>query len=351
MPEQSKPGLLMVSNYLASPRHNKNIWHSLSERLRQVGYEVLTTSSRENQLLRLLDMLWTAWARRNDYDLAQIDVFSGKAFIFAEACAGLLKCLRKPILLTLHGGGLPQFSRSHPRRVRRLLRSASLVVTPSPFLMNGFAQFRSDIRMIPNPINLDATKFRQRDHLKPKLIWVRAFHKVYNPTLAVKVTAGLRDRYPEVHLTMIGPDKGDGSLAEVMETAHRLGVTDHLTIIQGVPHDAIFSYLDQADIFINTTNYDTSPRSMVEAMANGLCVVSTDVGGIPYLAANQVEALLVPPGDEPKMIEAVELLLSDPHLAGQLSYQARKKAEQYDWPEILDNWEQLFLALGESSRG
>lgn len=351
MPEKTKPALLMISNFLQATRHNKNVWHYLAQRLEQRGYQVLTVSSKENRVLRLLDMLWTAWCRRRSYDLAQIDVFSGKAFIFAEACTALLGWIQKPIILTLHGGALPEFSQRHPRRVRRLLQAAAAVVTPSPYLMNELVRFRANIRLIPNPIDLDASIFRVREHPQPKLIWVRAFHKVYNPTLAVEVVAALADSFPDISLTMIGPDKADGSLEQVLERARALGVSDCITIIPGVPHHEIPTWLDGADIFINTSNYDTSPRSLVEAMANGLCIVTTDVGGIPYLVEDHQEALLVPPSKTQLMSEAVRKILSDPTLAARLSGNARSKTRQYDWPSILQTWESLFIEVRERSYG
>jgi len=80
----AKPTILMIGNYLSQPKHNRNIWNDLAERLAEDGWGVLTTSHQENQVLRLLDMLQTILFRRKQYALAQIDVFSGKAFVFAE---------------------------------------------------------------------------------------------------------------------------------------------------------------------------------------------------------------------------------------------------------------------------
>ena len=99
---------------------------------------------------------------------------------------------------------------------------------------------------------------------------------------------------------MIGPDKGDGSLEKSLDLAKRLGVEGHLTLIPGVPHEEVANYLQKNDIFINSTNYDTAPRSVIEAMASGLCVISTNVGGIPWLITNEVDGMLVP-ANEPRV--------------------------------------------------
>lgn len=331
----------MIGNYLASPRHNRNVWQALAERLPSVGWEVIITSSREIQVLRLMDMLWTVFKQRENYDLAQIDVFSGKAFVFAESCATLLRFLGKKYVLTLHGGGLPEFSSRHPKRVASLLMSANKVVTPSHFLQEALKNISSDIAYIPNAIEISDSLYRQRSSLSPRLIWVRAFHHIYNPALAIRVLNLVIKEFPDAFLTMVGPDKGDGSLSQVQALVEHLRLSDHVKIIQGVSNEAIPGLLDTSDIFLNTTNYDTAPRSLLEAMGNGLCVVSTNVGGLPWLILDRIDGLLVPPQDEMAMAAAVIFLLKTPELAAHISLNARHKAEDHDWAEILPQWGEL----------
>ena len=174
----SQKSILLIGNHLSTEHSNKNVWHYMAEKLSARGWRVITTSSQQNQALRLIDMLHTIYAQRREYALAQIDVFSGKPFIFAEACAKLLKWLRKPIVLTLHGGGLPEFAAKHPLRVQHLFQRADAVVTPSPFLQNSLRPYSSEIPLINNPIDISKGIYRQRSSQQPKLIWVRAFHEI-----------------------------------------------------------------------------------------------------------------------------------------------------------------------------
>lgn len=337
----------MIGNYLASPRHNRNIWQSLSERLANAGWTVITTSDKENQLLRLLDMLCTVIKGRKKYALAQIDVFSGLAFTYAEFCVSLLRLLKKPIILTLHGGRLPEFAQKFPRRVNHLLKSVEVVVTPSPFLQQSLQIFCASICFIPNPVDLSSSIYRQRSKPIPNLIWVRAFHEIYNPSLAIQVINELKDEFPEIRLTMVGPIKSKSSKNQMMELSVDLMVNDRLVVIPGVANSEIPYLLDQSDIFINTSNYDTAPRSLIEAMANGLCIVTTNVGGIPWLVEDQEEALLVPPNDPKAMAAAVKRILTEPGLAAKLSVNARSRAEKLDWSGILPQWETLFIEVIE----
>ena len=98
-----------------------------------------------------------------------------------------------------------------------------------------------------------------------------------------------------------------------------------------VPKAEVPQWLDRGDVFLNTTNVDNTPVSVIEAMACGLPVVSTAVGGVPYLIEHGKDGLLVPPSDARAMADAVRRLLKDPDLAEALARAARLKVEAWDW--------------------
>ena len=82
---------------------------------------------------------------------------------------------------------------------------------------------------------------------------------------------------------MLGRDKGDGSLQASLQLVQELGLEGLVTIPGGVDPRDVPLYLDENDIFLNTSTIDNAPVSLIEAMASGLAVVSTNVGGIPDL--------------------------------------------------------------------
>ena len=126
--------VLLVGNFLSQTSGNYNVCEDLADRLRLAGWLVATTSDKPRRLQRLTDMLHTIWRQRHNYRVAQVDVFSGWAFAWAEAAGALLHRLGQPFVLTLHGGNLPAFARRHPQRVRRLLQAAAAVTVPSRHL-------------------------------------------------------------------------------------------------------------------------------------------------------------------------------------------------------------------------
>lgn len=336
------PRVLIVGNFLSREISTRAICEELADRLAGEGWSVLRTSDRRARLPRLIGMQRSIWRFRQRFDVAQVDVFSGGAFVWAEAAAWSLKRLGKPFLLTLHGGRLPEFSRRWPRRIYRLLQGAAAVTTPSSFLQTELARFRGDLLLLPNPLDLDQYLFRRRQRLAPRLIWLRAFHETYNPQLAVEVVARLRSQFPEVRLTMVGPDKGDGSLQAAQTKAEELGIGGQVDFPGGIAKAEVPHFLQKGDIFLNTTNADNTPVSVMEAMACGLPVVTTDVGGLRYLLENDIDARLVPPDDPEAMADAVARLLSHPEEAEALALAARRKVEAFDWSQILPRWKDLF---------
>jgi glycosyltransferase involved in cell wall biosynthesis len=346
-----RPNVLLIGNFLAGTLGVQSVSAELAVRLASSGYSVRTTSNRRRQAIRLLDMVRDVLGERRRYEVAQIDVFSGPAFVFAEVVSALLTLLGKPYVLTLHGGDLPTFGRRWPRRVERLLRSAPAVTAPSRYLREQMREYRDDIRLLPNAVEVSAYPFHIREQPRPSMLWLRAFHRAYNPKLAPAVLARVAASFPNARLTMIGRDKKDGSLQETKRAAAALQVQGRLAFPGAVPKDDVPTWLAGADVFLNTTDVDNTPVSVLEAMAAGLCIVSTNVGGIPHLLEDGCDALLVPPRDPEAMAEAVQRILTEPGLAAGLSRNARTKAEKLDWSVVLPQWEDLFGSLTRRKSG
>jgi len=205
----------------------------------------------------------------------------------------------------------------------------------------------SNIVELPNPIESGAYLYRLRSAPRPRLVWLRAIEDLYNPQLAVEVLAELVRDFPDISLAMYGPAKSAASQQRLEQRAAGLGVTDRVRLIGPITKAEIPAALDQGDIFLNTTNVDNTPVSIVEAMASGMCIVTTNVGGIPHLVKDEETGLLVPPMNAPAMAAAIRRLLLEPGLGGRLSRNAREKAEQFDWSRILPCWEEQLGSLAK----
>ena len=348
-PQPTDDSVIIVGNFLHATTGTFGVCEELATQLAAANWRVVTTSHHRNKILRFADMLATIWTERHRYAVAQLDVYSGPSFLWAEAACWLLRRVGCAYVLTLHGGALPKFAASRARRVTRLLASAAVVTTPSGYLSAGMSKYRSDLVVQPNPIVAATYDYRPRRQLRPRLLWVRAFHAIYNPVMAVRAVALLRQDFPEIQLLMVGPDRGDGTYERTVQVARDLGVDAHVQFPGAVPKSRLPGVFADYDIFLNTTNVDNTPVTVVEALATGLCVISTSVGGIPYLLQHERDALLVPADDALAMSDAIRRVLTTPILAEQLSTGGRRNALDRDWSLLLPRWERLLRSVANGS--
>jgi len=150
------PGhILFIGNFLSASGKSRSVSEELAQRFSRRGWSIETSSRISNRFLRLLDMIASSVRLGRSSDIAIIEVYSGRAFLWAEVTASILKLLKRPIVLVLHGGNLPGFSKKNHNRVSRLLRAVDAVVSPSHFLQRELSNFRNDIKVIPNAIDRD----------------------------------------------------------------------------------------------------------------------------------------------------------------------------------------------------
>src|SRR4051812_23205155 len=172
--------VLLAGTFLSGRGGSRAPIEDLAEKLATVGVRPLCASHLRQPLARVVHLLMTAMIQRNHYEVAVVDLYSGRAFYWGEALSYLLNRLRRPFVLALHGGGLPTWAEKRPGRVRACLAQATTVAAPSRYLLEQLRPYRKDIVLIPNPLNLGDYPFRPRSNAQPRMIWVRAFHSIYN---------------------------------------------------------------------------------------------------------------------------------------------------------------------------
>jgi len=330
--------------YIGNNFAKKSNYHSAMETLSGLfisnGFTVIKSSSKENKILRLLSMCITIIKHRKNVDYILIDTFSTLNFYYALITSQLARILKLKYIPILHGGDLPNRLDRTPIFSKLIFHNSYLNISPSKYLEFEFNKQNFKTYYLPNSINLKNYSFKLRENIKPKLLWVRAFDATYNPLLAIKVLAKLKERYPKAILCMVGPDK-DGSLGKAKQLAKKLNITDAITFTGVLKKEDWVLLSKNYDIFINTTNVDNMPVSIIEAMALGFPIVSTNVGGLPYLIEDTINGILVLPNNEKAMADAIVNLLRNPIKDKELSLNARKKASTFDSREIKKEWIKL----------
>lgn len=328
--------LLYIGNQLSQKDKTLTTIDTLSSLLRKEGYHVVAASSKINKLYRLLDMLWYIVKYRNWADRVLIDTYSTQNFYYAYFCSQLSRFFKLKYIPILHGGNLPNRLRNNPKLSKAIFNNAYRNIAPSEYMKSNFESFGySNLDVIPNIIEIENYQFRKRMYKDVKLLWVRSFSEIYNPKLAIDILFELKRTGTEASLCMVGPEK-DGSLAKASDYAKSLNI-EVLFTGKLDKHEWIILSEDY-NIFINTTNFDNMPVSVIEAMALGLPIVSTNVGGMPFLIENKKEGFLVEPNNIDVFVSEIKKIIYNPNEISQMVLNARKKAEQFDWEIIKHEW-------------
>jgi glycosyltransferase involved in cell wall biosynthesis len=335
-----KKRILYIGNKLSKHGYTPTNIETLGPQLSEF-FEVISVSDKLNKALRLADMTSAILRNRSRVDLVLIDTYSTQAFRFAKMAGRFASQFGIPYVPILHGGDLPNMLKTASGSDLNFFRKAAALVAPSPYLFELFKQFNfSELQYIPNNIELETYTFKLRKTVAPRLLWVRSFHSIYNPAMAIEVLQQLLPKYPQASLCMVGPDK-DGSMELIKKLASEKGLADHVTFTGMLEKKEWLDLSANYDIFINSTNVDNTPISVIEAMALGLPVVSTNAGGIPFLIEDGKSGLLSEVGNSPAMVEAIKKLCEEEELAAQLSTNGRAFVEKLGWDTVRTQWMDL----------
>lgn len=298
-------------------------------------------------LARLLPYLWHLYGAFGKCDVVHLMANSGWAWhLFAAPALWIARLRGRPVIVNYRGGDAEVFLRRSSRLVGLSMRCAARLVVPSGFLKRVFAKHDIAADIIPNIVDLE--RFRPLDTAPvrtaaPHLVITRNLEPIYGIETAIEALALLRaDGHREVILSIAGVGP---SLSSLKALADSLGVADAVHFLGRLDRDKVVGLYRDADIALNPSLVDNMPNSVLEALACGVPVVSTDVGGVPFVVEHDKTALLVPPKDAPAMKKALDRLLRDASLRERLRKEGLQHAQSFGWPVVAPQWLQAYRAL------
>lgn len=255
--------------------------------------------------------------------------------------------LRKtPVIINYRGGEASIYFEKSIKWVAPSMNKASVIVVPSGYLQQVFNAFHFKTEVIANIINLERFNTAQKkaaNNKAPHLIITRNLEAIYGIATAIKATAIVQKSVPGLKLSIAGsgPQK-----EELKAMVRSLKLEKNVNFTGKLQPEEIACLYQEADIMLNPTTVDNMPNSVLEAMASGVAIVTTNVGGIPYIVNDNETALLVDVNNSGQMAKKIIALLNDKQLYAKLVNNGIAEVQQYSWTHIKVQWISLYRSLG-----
>ena len=293
-------------------------------------------------LFRLVPYVVRLWRVTAQVQVVHVMANSGWSWYLCAAPAIWIAHRRGvPVVVNYRGGEAQAFLARAGRSVRRTLRRAGALIVPSGFLKEVFAGHGLPAAIVPNIIDLE--RFHPApDNERPgtrHLIVARNLEPIYDVPTALRALALIRKSLPDVRLTVAGSGP---ELAALEAFCRELRVEESVQFCGTLDRDGMAALYRSAAVVLNPSLVDNMPNSVLEAMASGVPVISTNVGGVPFIVRQDVTGLMVPAGDPQAMAAAVLRVLGDPELAGRLAAAAKLDVQQYAWAHVRTRWADVY---------
>jgi len=249
-----------------------------------------------------------------------------------------------PVIVNYRGGEADTFFQKSIGRIRKNLERAAILVVPSGFLEAVFKKYELSSVIVPNIIDLEKFSSHTTNdvsnttdaHITDAHILVsRNLEPIYDIGTVVRAFAHVKAQLPNAQLTVAGSGP---ELAALEKLAAELGVSDAVNFTGRVENEKMAALYHSADVMVNPSLVDNMPISVLESLASSVPVVSTNVGGVPYLVEDGKTALLVDAQDHHAMAKSILAILQDDALAERLKTEGLKSVIQYSWPEVRERW-------------
>lgn len=211
--------------------------------------------------------------------------------------------------------------------------------------------YERKIYVVPNGVDLERFKISLGDKKEgdPKMIiFVGRLHPVKGVQYLIEAMAIIHRKMPNVKLVLVG----DGvERSRLEELAKRLDLNGCIQFAGQVPQERIPQVMHQADIFSLLSLSEGFPVVLLEAMAAGLPIVATNVGGIPDIVEEEVNGYLVNVRSPEEISEKILFLLQNNEIWEEISATNREKAELFTWYKVADTVEKIYFECHGTKAG
>lgn len=281
------------------------------------------------------------------YDVVHVFSAAYFSFILSPTPAILIgRLYGKKLILNYHSGEAEDHLTRWRRLVIPIIRLVDEIAVPSSYLVEVFSKFGLSAKPISNLIDMDKFCFRERHPLRSIFLSNRNFEVHYGVDRVLRAFAIIQQRIPQAQLIIAG----DGPERDALRRLARELKLRNIRFVGRVEPERITELYDSADVFLNGSEIDNQPLSILEAFACGLPVVTTNAGGIAGMVHNGITGLLVPKGAADQLAASALRLFEDPDLARRVVSGAYQESLKYQWENLGEQWLRLYQELGSSER-
>lgn len=261
-------------------------------------------------------------ARAQNADLVHLHSFGDAAHVaaLAERACGL------PYSLTLHGppsvwGGDIALKGENARHIFAVTRALAEEIAA---LCPG-----RPVSALSMGIDIDRFRWVERSDRKAGEPWtlcsIARLHPSKGHVRVLEAVRRLRDEGHDLRYLIAGSGPAEG---EIRETIARLGLEDAVQMLGPLSGEEVAGLMGCCDIKVLASQGEgeAAPVSVMEAMATGLPVICSRIGGTPDMIEDGKQGLLVPPGDTTALVDALRRMIETPDLAASMRVAARQKA-------------------------
>lgn len=198
-------------------------------------------------------------------------------------------------------------------------------------------KYREKCIVIPNPISADAIPPVYTGERRKIVVGVGRLAPQKNFSLLIKAFSRLPADFDEYKLQIYGGGPYESTLNKQIEV---LNMQDRITLM-GIKKNVMFEIAD-AELFVMSSNYEGFPNALVESMATGLPVISTDFStGVAHEIIGDKNGIVIPVGDEDALVAAMTELLSDPQRRAEMSVENRKYLDKLSEDTVMTYWKNI----------
>lgn len=331
--------ILIIANYNENKGGISGVVKNHFNKLREDGNNVHLFNTKVSTFCRFF-LIFPLFFKMRKYTIVHIHSCSYWGFYPVVLGVFVSKVIyNKKTIVTYHGGGAEDFLAKHLEFIRYILGKVDHITVMSGFLQNIFHKFSIPTVILRNLVDLELNKLTPQNIEVPTMVSVRTLSHDYNIVDILLAFKLIKAKHKKASLAVIGDGPEYDDLVNFC-TQEKLVDVKFLGVIT---NEEIQDELKKYNIMISVPSFDNQPMSILEAFAAGLAVISSNVGGIPFMIRNEQNGLLVDLHNPQQIYERVDWLVSNPDQVKIIIENAKRDVMEYQWETIREKLYNIYI--------